>query len=83
MKALARAWRWQKLLDEGVYTSVTEISVAENIGKSYVSRILRLALLAPSIVEEILDGRADHALMLEELERPPPASWEEQHDRFR
>src|SRR5919106_3671777 len=55
LKALARAWRWQKLLDDGVYASVTEIAEAEGIGKSYVSRILRLALLAPDIVEAILD----------------------------
>jgi hypothetical protein len=75
VKALARAWRWQKLLAFGVYTLVTEISEAESIGKSYVSRILGLALLAPSVVEEILDGRADHLLMLEELKRPLPASW--------
>ena len=66
------------MLDEGVYTSITEISEAEDIGKSYVSRILRLALLAPSIVEQILDGRADHALMLQQLEQPLPASWQEQ-----
>jgi hypothetical protein len=82
LKALARAWRWQRMLDERVYTSVTEISEAESIGKSYVSRILRLALLAPGIVEEILDGRADHPLMLEQLERPLPASWVEQRARI-
>jgi hypothetical protein len=34
VKALARAWRWQKLLDEGVYASVSEIGDAENISKS-------------------------------------------------
>jgi hypothetical protein len=82
VKALARAWRWQRQLDEGVYSSVTEISEAESIGKSYVSRILRLALLAPGIVEEILDGHADHPLMLEQLERPLPASWVEQRARI-
>jgi hypothetical protein len=49
LKALARAWRWQRMLDEGVYTSVSEIGDAEGISKSYVSRILRLALLAPDI----------------------------------
>jgi hypothetical protein len=58
VKALARAWRWQKLLDDGVYTSVTEIAEAEGIGKSYVSRIMRLALMAPDIVETILEGRS-------------------------
>jgi hypothetical protein len=78
VKALARAWRWQKLLDDGVYGSISEIGDAENISKSYVSRILRLALLAPDIVDAILDGQADQALMLETLERPLPAGWEQQ-----
>jgi hypothetical protein len=82
VKALARAWRWQRMLDEGVYTSVSEIGDAENISKSYVSRILRLALLAPGIVEAILAGNTDQALMLEELERPLPASWAEQREHF-
>jgi hypothetical protein len=78
VKALARAWRWQRMLDDGVYASVSEVGDAENISKSYVSRILRLALLAPDIVEAILGGTADESLMLETLERPLPASWEEQ-----
>src|SRR5688572_22418963 len=51
VKALARAWRWQRMLDEGLYTSVSEIGDTENISKSYVSRILRLAMLAPNIVD--------------------------------
>jgi hypothetical protein len=78
LKALARAWRWQRMLDEGVYATVSEIGDAEDISKSYISRILRLALLAPDVVEAILAGRTDQALMLERLERPLPASWDEQ-----
>lgn len=58
--------------------SVTAIAEAERIGKSYVSRILRLALLAPEIVDALLTGRTDQGVMLEQLERPIPASWEEQ-----
>jgi hypothetical protein len=65
-----------------VYVSVSEIGEVENISKSYVSRIVRLALLAPDIVEAILVGRTDQALMLERLERPLPASWEEQRARL-
>jgi hypothetical protein len=57
---------------------VTEIAEAERISKSYVSRILRLALLAPELVEAILGGRADQRVMLERLERPLPVRWEEQ-----
>ena len=56
VKALARAWRWQRQLDEGAYSSVSDIGEAEGISKSYVSRILRLALLAPDIIEAILAG---------------------------
>jgi hypothetical protein len=83
VKALARAWRWQRVLDEGIYTSVSEIGDAENISKSYVSRILRLALLAPDLIEAILAGSADESLLLERLERPLPASWEEQRKALR
>jgi hypothetical protein len=57
---------------------VTEIAEAEKISKSYVSRILRLTLLAPDTIEAILDGWADQRVMLEKLERPLPMRWEEQ-----
>jgi hypothetical protein len=57
VKALARAWRWQRMLDEGVYTTVSEIGRRREHPKSYVSRILRLALLAPDVVEAILAGQ--------------------------
>ena len=82
VKALARAWRWQKLLDDDVYTSVTEIAEAEDIGKSYVSRILRSRCWRPTSWMEILAGRTDQALVLEQLERPLPASWVEQRARI-
>ena len=78
VKALTRAWRWQKLLDRGVYGSVTEIAEAERISKSYVSRILRLALLAPDFVEAILGGWADQRVVPGKLERPMPMGWDEQ-----
>jgi hypothetical protein len=81
-KALARAWRWQRQLDEGVYTSVSDIGDTENISKSYVSRILRLALLAPDIVEAILAGSTDQGIVVEKLKRPLPASWVEQRLAF-
>ena len=76
IKALARARRWQRMLEDGVYASVSDIGDAENISKSYVSRILRLALLAPDIVEAIVTGRAGESLMLEKLEqRSRRAGW--------
>jgi hypothetical protein len=82
VKALARAWRWRKLLDEGVYGSVVEIAEAERISKGYVSRILRLALLAPDIVEEILESRQQEALLLERLRHGWPADWAAQRSHL-
>jgi hypothetical protein len=81
VKALARAWRWQRMLDDGLYATVSEIGDAEDISKSYVSRIPRLALLAPDIMETVLEGRSDQVLMLEQLKQPP-ASWTEQRRRL-
>ena len=78
MKALARAWRWQRMLDDGVYASVSDIGDAENISKSYVSRILRLELLAPDMVEKILDGKQPKGLRLAEILGNGPLGWEEQ-----
>jgi hypothetical protein len=57
IKALARVFRWRKLLETGAYAMIDEMAAAEKINASYVCRVLRLTLLAPDIVEEILDGR--------------------------
>ena len=73
VKALVRAWRWQKLLDQGVYGSGTAIPAAE---RSYVSRILRLALLAPNIVESALSGEFGDRLCLNLVEQPRPPLWD-------
>ena len=66
------------MLDAGAYISVTDIAAVEGINKSYIGRVLRLALLAPDIIEAILEGRATYDLVLEKLKRPLPADWEEQ-----
>ena len=75
VKALARAFRWRRLLDHG---TVDEIARAEGINPSYVSRILRLTLLAPDIVESILDGRQPPTLTLGRVMKPYPLEWERQ-----
>lgn len=79
VKALARAFRWRKLLETGVYGTIEELAAAEKINPSYASRVLRLTLLAPNIVEAILDGCQHHELTLAELLRPFPLTWAEQH----
>ena len=75
VKALARAFRWQKLLEDGTYTTIEEIADAEKINPSYVSRILRLMLLSPEIVEMILDGRQPATLTLKSFQKKIPVEW--------
>ena len=55
--ALAQAFRWRRMMETGRYSTIDELAAAEKINSSYVSRLLRLTLLAPDIVEAILDGR--------------------------
>jgi hypothetical protein len=80
VKALARARRWQRMLESGEYGSLAEMADAERISRSYVSRILRLTLFAPDIVERILDGRPTAGLP--HFLKPFPVEWEEQRERF-
>lgn len=78
VKALARAFRWRKLLDTCVYGSIEEMAAAEKINTTYVSRLLRMTLLAPNIVEAILDGRQPAEVTLAGLMRPFAVVWQEQ-----
>ena len=78
VKALARAFRWRRMLESGVVSTVDEIAVREKINKSYVSRVLRLTLLAPQIVEAILDGRQAPEMTLRGLMEPFAAEWDRQ-----
>lgn len=82
VKALARAFRWRRLLENGTYATVEDQARVEKINTSYVSRILRLTLLAPHIVELILDGSQPSTLTLGKLTQPFPLDWTGQYDFF-
>ena len=58
VKAIARAFRWREMLENGTHATIAEIAAAEKINESYVGRVLRLTLLAPDIVEAILEWAA-------------------------
>ncbi|MDR3533709.1 MAG: hypothetical protein P4L90_24505 [Rhodopila sp.] len=78
VKALARAFRWKRMLETGQYASISEIATKEKIDRGYVGSILRLTLLAPDIVEAILDGRQAAGLGLPALLKPFPVEWDRQ-----
>ena len=75
VKALARAFRWRRMMEAGRYGTIDELAAAEKINSSYVSRLLRLTLLAPDIVAAILDGRQPEGMTLPGLMEPFPMEW--------
>lgn len=80
--ALARAHRWADLLESGEVTSLGELAAHVGVDPAYISRFLRLTLLAPDIIERILDGREPSGLSLAKLIRDVPSVWEEQRTKF-
>ena len=82
INALAKAHRWRRLIETGRYASAAELSTREGINESYVCRVLRLSLLAPDIVEIILDGRQPRTLELKSLLKPFPFEWDAQRLHF-
>ena len=76
LKAVARAHSWRRKIEGGEYATITEMAKSEGVNQSYACRILRLSLLAPSIVTSILDG--DRTLMLRQVMKPLPIRWDEQ-----
>jgi hypothetical protein len=75
VKAIVRAHRWRDMLESGDYATARDLAKAENINESYLGRVLRLTLLAPKIVENILEGKQPASLELEGLLKKFPIEW--------
>ena len=83
VKALARAFHWKRMLESGEFATIAELAEREGIAPSYMTRLLRLTQLEPSIIEAVLDGRQGDAVTLARLMDPFPISWIEQKNTFR
>lgn len=75
VKALARAFRWKRMLESGEFATIAELADREGIAPSYMTRVLRLTLLAPDIVEAILDGKQGPEVTLARVLEPFPLQW--------
>jgi hypothetical protein len=82
VKALARAFRWRRMMEAGRFGTIDELAAAEKINSSYVSRLLRLTLLSPDIVEAILDGRQPEGMTLPALMEPFHSEWKIQQKQW-
>jgi hypothetical protein len=83
VKALARAFRWKRMLESGEFATIVELAEREGIAPSYMTRVLRLTLLAPDIVEAILDGRQGPEVTLARGLLTFPGEWGEQTGHIR
>ena len=83
IKALARAFRWKRMLASGDFATIAELAEREGIAPSYMTRVLRLTLLAPDIIEAILDGRHGPEVTLTRVLEPFPMEWTTQVAFFR
>ena len=75
LNALARGFRWRKLLETGDFATIEEIAASARLHPSYVHRVLRLTLLAPEIVEAILAGKQPEGLTMARAMQPFPLEW--------
>ena len=78
VKAIVRAHRWRDMLESGDYATVRDLAKAEAINESYLGRVLRLTLLAPKIIEAILEGKQPATLELDDLMQLFPIEWDKQ-----
>ena len=78
IRALARAHRWKRILENGTHASISALAEAEKINRAYVCRLLNLTLLSPEITEAVLNGRQAKGVILADLMKPFPVRWEEQ-----
>lgn len=82
VKALARAFRWKRMLESGEFATIAELAEREGIAPSYMTRVLRLTLLAPDIVEAIMDGKQGSEVTLARVLEAFSGEWTKQRRRF-
>ena len=78
VKALARAFRWKRMLESGDFASISELAEKEGIAFTYMARLMRLSLLSPELVDAVMDGHQPANITLANLMDPFPADWKEQ-----
>lgn len=85
IRTLGKAFCWQKLLDEGKFATIRDLSMSMKVAHGWVAEVLRMTTLAPDIIEAVLDGQQPRHLNLQTLRGrhvPLPRDWKEQRKLF-
>ena len=78
LKAIAKAWSWRRRLESGAFSTMSDIAEAENVTSAYVGRMLKLAYLAPAVMEKLLIARVSPVVSVKELADATELPWAEQ-----
>lgn len=85
IRALGKAFYWQKLLDQGKFATIRDLSRSMKLEQGWVAEVLRMTMLAPDIIEAVLEGKQPRHLNLQTLRGrhdPLPRDWQEQRRLF-
>lgn len=78
LKAIAKAWSWRRKLESGQVATIQDIAEAEGISDRYVGRMLRLAYLAPAVLDKLLIQRKPPAVSIKDMAAAAELPWVEQ-----
>ena len=81
LRAVARAWKWRRQLEIGAVSTIQDIAVAENVSDRFVGRMIRLAYLAPSVLEALVIARRPLAIPINDLMAVAELPWDGQMER--
>ena len=81
LRAIGRAWDWRRRLERGDVNTIADLARAEGISDRYVSRVIRLAWLSPSVLERLVLRREPTILSIFDLCGVAELPWVEQPGR--
>lgn len=81
LRAIGRAWDWRRMLERGDVTTIADLARAEGISDRYVSRVIRLAWLAPSVLERLVLRREPTVLSIFDLCGVAELPWVQQPEK--
>jgi hypothetical protein len=82
LRAVVQAFHWKRQLESGQFATISELAEAEKLERSFVSHTLRLTLLAPDLIEAILDGKQPRTMELQPLMRGLAMDWARQRHTY-
>ncbi|MBS3962805.1 MAG: hypothetical protein KGZ61_13370 [Sandarakinorhabdus sp.] len=75
LKAIAKAWSWRRKLESGAVSTLSDIAEVEGVTPAFIRRMMKLAYLAPDVLEQILIARISPAVSLKDMSAIAELPW--------